>query len=210
VTRWNESVGPIASQPVGRNLRQLRRNRGGESTVGNLVADAMRAATGTAIAMQNSGGLRADLPEGLVTRGTIYEVMPFENTIVTMDLTGEEVRLALEQALRAGRVTQVSGIRYAFSLDRPPLDRVLWLRDTTDAPLDSARVYRVAVNNFMATGGDDYNVLMQGRRQDDTQIPVRDVLETFVAERCRNGGALDYPPQGRIVREGRRPERTTD
>jgi 2',3'-cyclic-nucleotide 2'-phosphodiesterase/3'-nucleotidase len=160
--------------------------------------------------MQNSGGLRADLAEGTVTRGAIYEVMPFENTIVTMELTGNEVKRALEEALRADRVTQVSGIKYGFTLDRPPMDRVLWVRDASGTPLDSARVYRVAVNNFMATGGDDYDVLRQGRHPDDTQIPVRDVLEKFVVERSRNGAALDYVVEGRIVREGRRPERASD
>src|SRR6185295_19681574 len=111
VTAWNRNVEAIAAQPIGHNAQRLTRNRNGESTVGNLVTDAMREEARVDIALQNNGGLRADLPEGPLTKGTIYEVMPFDNTIVTMDLTGEEVKRALEEALSHERVTQVSGLR---------------------------------------------------------------------------------------------------
>jgi 2',3'-cyclic-nucleotide 2'-phosphodiesterase/3'-nucleotidase len=210
VARWNASVAPIASQPLGQNLRTLRRNRGGEGAVGNLVADAMRAATGADVALQNSGGLRSDLPEGTVTRGTIYEVMPFDNQLVTLELTGAQVKIALEQALRWGRVTQVSGIKYSFDLDRPVMGRVIGVLDATGAPLDSARVYKVTVNDFMATGGDDYDVLSHAPHTGASGALVRDALESFVAARTAHGAALDYKTEGRITRVGRRPERAED
>ena len=201
VERWNSAIAPIAAQHVGRNLRTLRRGRG-ENLVGNLVSDAMRAAAGADIALQNSGGLRADLPEGEITRGQVYEVMPFDNVVFVIDLTGAEVRLALEQGLRRGRVTQVSGVRYSYDPDRPPLQRIVQLLDAKGASLDSTKVYRVATNDFMATGGDDYDVLAGGRHREYTGIAVRDALEKFIADKCANGGSLDIQPDGRITRAG--------
>jgi 2',3'-cyclic-nucleotide 2'-phosphodiesterase/3'-nucleotidase len=200
VARWNEGVAKIAAEPVGRNAVRLTRNREGESTVGSLTADAMRAAVAAEIAFQNSGGLRADLPEGVITRGGIYEVIPFDNTIVTMRLTGAEVKRVLEEGLRTGRVSQVSGIRYAFDPSRPAMERVITLTDGSGAPLDTGRAYSVATNNFMAGGGDDYATLARGADAKDTQILVRDALERHVRERTRGGAALELRLEGRITR----------
>ena len=202
VERWNEGVAAIGAEPVGRNASRLTRTRGGESTVGNLVTDAMRAAVGADIAFQNSGGLRADLAEGVVTRASVYEVMPFDNTIVTMELTGAEVMRVIEDGLRTGRVTQVSGLRYAFDSGRPLMARVTALEATDGTAFDTTRVWKVAVNNFMADGGDDSSTLARGRNKQDTQVLVRDALERFVRERCAGDGSLDYRPQGRITRSG--------
>jgi 2',3'-cyclic-nucleotide 2'-phosphodiesterase/3'-nucleotidase len=200
--RWNDAVAAVAAAPVGRNARTLRRDRRGESEVGNLVADAMRSAAGADVALQNSGGLRADLAEGAVTRGHVYEVMPFDNVLVTLDLTGAELRRALEEGLAGGRVTQVSGIRYSFDSGRPRFDRVVELADASGAPLDSARTYRVAVNDFMASGGDDYRALEGGRNRSNTGVLVREALERYIAERCAGGATLEVRRDGRIRRAG--------
>ena len=162
----------------------------------------MRVAVRADVAFQNSGGLRADLAEGVVTRGGIYEVMPFENTIVTMELTGAEVKRVIEDGLRGGRVHQVSGLRFAFDSRRPAMDRVTALQAGDGTPFDTTRTWTVAVNNFMADGGDDSSTLARGRNKRDTQVLVRDALERFVRERCAGGGALDYKTEGRITRAG--------
>ncbi|HKQ59222.1 MAG TPA: 5'-nucleotidase C-terminal domain-containing protein, partial [Candidatus Eisenbacteria bacterium] len=202
VARWNAGVASIAAEPVGRSTTRLTRTRGGESTVGDLVTDAMRSASGVDIAFQNSGGLRADLAEGVITRGAIYEIMPFDNTIVTMELTGAEVKRALEEGLRTGRVTQVSGLRYTFDPDRPANQRLVDVQALDGAPFDTARVWKVAVNNFMAAGGDESATLSRGRAMNDTQMLVRDALETWVRTRCAGGAALEYRAEGRITRQG--------
>jgi 2',3'-cyclic-nucleotide 2'-phosphodiesterase/3'-nucleotidase len=205
VERWNAGVAALGAEPLGRNARRLTRARGGESTLGDLVTDAMREAVGADIAFQNSGGLRADLPEGVVTRGAIYEVMPFDNTIVTMNLTGTEVRRALEDGLRGGRVTQVSGLRFSFDLTRPEMQRVTLLLDAGGVPLDTTRTWKVAVNNFMAGGGDGYFTLARGKNSLDTQVLVREALEKFLRAHGAGGTALDYRAQGRITRVGATP-----
>jgi 2',3'-cyclic-nucleotide 2'-phosphodiesterase/3'-nucleotidase len=199
VERWNAGIGPIAGTPLGFSARRLDRS-GPETTIGNLITDAMRAASGVDIALQNSGGMRADLDSGLVTRGDVYAVMPFDNTIVIEELTGPEVKRSLDEALVRGRVTQVSGIRYVFDLDRPPLERVLEVTDERGVPLDESRYYRVACNIFMATGGDDYATLARGRNLTDTNQPIRDAIEAYVRKASANGAALDVRRDGRIRR----------
>lgn len=197
VERWNSQVAPIAAQHVGTNGRRLTRGRP-EATIGDLVADAMRDYGHADAALQNPGGLRADLPEGPITKGSIYEIMPFDNTIVNVELTGAELKRALEDGLRNGRVTQVSGIRYAYDPDAPPMQRVVELTDASGTPIDEHRTYRVAVNNFMATGGDNYDVLTESTRKQDTGVPIRETLEAYVRRLCANGARLDLEADGRI------------
>ena len=138
------------------------------------------------------------------TKGDVYEVMPFDNTIFTMELTGAELRRALEDGLRSGRVTQVSGVRYEFDLDRPRGERLLSLTLADGAPLDPSRLYKVACNDFMATGGDENSVLSGGRNRNDSGRNVRDAIEVYIAARSKNGGALNHSPDGRIRRVGER------
>ena len=202
VARWDAGVSVLAAEEVGRNARRLTRGRSVESTVGNFVADAMREAVKADVALQNSGGLRADLPEGAVTKGTIYEVMPFDNTIVTVELSGAELKRLLEEALGGGRTLQVSGLRYRFDADRPRGQRLLEVRDAQGQPVDDAKRYTLAVNNFMATGGDDLSVLGAATDKRETNVLVRDAMETFVRARTARGQSLDYKVEGRIERTG--------
>jgi len=197
VNRWNANVAPIASEVLGASTVALHR-RHPESTVGDFITAAMRFASGADIAMQNPGGMRADLPEGVITRGAIYNVMPFDNTIVTMDLSGAEVRRSLEQALRFNRITQVSGIRYVVDTSQPPMSRVTTLTMSDGSPIDDAKTYKVAVNNFMATGGDNYDALGSGRNLQDTGLIIRGAMEAWVRDRCKGGTALEIREDGRI------------
>ena len=114
--------------------------------------------------------------KGPITVGKVYEVLPFGNTLVVMDLKGREIKAALENGVsqweaQAGRFLQVSGLRYAFDLSRPAGDRVVRVEVKTErgyVPLDLEATYRVVVNNFIAAGGDGFTVLKeaQGYRVD--------------------------------------------
>ena len=198
VERWNAGVGPIAAEVIGDATSALHRRRP-EATIGDFICDAMRADVGVDIAMQNPGGMRADLDAGPITRGDVYAVMPFDHTIVTMELTGEQVKLALEQALRGSRVTQVSGIRFVLDSKRPALDRVTQVTLADGTPLDPKRTYKVAVNNFMASGGDQYDALTQGANRTDTGRLIRDAMEKMVRALKAAGKPLDIQRDGRIT-----------
>jgi 2',3'-cyclic-nucleotide 2'-phosphodiesterase (5'-nucleotidase family) len=201
VAVWNASVAPLAATPIGRNARALTRGRGGESALGDVVADAMRAEAKADIAFTNSGGLRADLPAGAITRGSVYEVIPFDNTLVIVKLTGAGVRAMLEDGLARGRVSQQSGLRYRFDLSRPEGQRLLSATLADGSALGDAKTYTVAVNNFMASGGDNYDTLARSKEQTDTGVLVRDALERHLAARTKDG-PLDVVTDGRIERVG--------
>ena len=146
-------------------------------------------------------GRRAGPSEGPVTKGTIYEVMPFDNRVFTLEITGADIRTALEQALRSERVTQVSGIKYTFDLGAPAGQRVQSLTLANGQPLDEQRTYKVACNDFMATGGDDYSVLSGGKNRLETDLRVRDVLEQMVMQLTKAGKPVDYQPKAHDASE---------
>jgi 5'-nucleotidase len=198
IAHWNTDVAAVAAQVIGSSGVALHR-RTPESTIGNLICDAMRADANVDIALQNPGGMRADLNEGPITRGEVYAVMPFDNTIVTMELTGAQVKLALEQSLRGSRVTQASGVRYVINGSKVSSAT---LADGT--PIDDAKTYTVAVNNFMASGGDQYDALGQAVKRTDTGRLIRDAMEAYIKAQCAGGKSLDIPGDGRITRSGGR------
>jgi len=135
---------------------------------GPLIADGMVWKTGSRIAFQNRGGVRADLREGRITMGDVMEVLPFENRIVLLDMTGGEIRRTLEEGIgfqlstrpSDPRFPYVSGMRYQLNLAAPAGRRVAGIfleePDGKTAPIGEETVYRVAVSDFLANGGDGH------------------------------------------------------
>ncbi len=139
------------------------RNFGSESTVGDLLADALRRATGADIAFINSGGIRTNLRAGALTYGDIYEVNPFDNYPTIVMMTGAQIREVLRLTTGADRgIMQVSGLRYTFDAaagkDKPAgeRDRMLSVTLADGSPLDPEKLYRVAMPDFLAAGGDGF------------------------------------------------------
>ncbi|WP_454687000.1 5'-nucleotidase C-terminal domain-containing protein [Agrobacterium leguminum] len=140
-----------------------------ECSMGNLVADATLARVkdqGVTIAFANSGGLRSSIDAGDVSMGEVLTVLPFQNTVATFQLKGEDIRAALENGVSqiddgAGRFIQVSGLKYSFDRSKPAGGRVVSVEvKEGDAfvPLDPAKTYIVAANNYVRTGGDGFKV----------------------------------------------------
>ena len=146
-----------------------------ECAMGNLVADAMLARVadqGVTIAIQNGGGLRSSIDEGTITMGEVLSVLPFQNTLATFQLTGEQVVAALENGVSqladgAGRFAQVAGLHYTFDPNADVGSRVsdvMVMRDGAWVPIDPAMIYGVVSNDFMRGGGDGYAIF-----RDDAQ-----------------------------------------
>ena len=141
--------------------------RSQETAIGNLITDAMRETVGADLAITNGGGIRADReyePGTELTRKDILSELPFGNTTVKLELTGEQIRAALENGFSqvengAGRFPQVSGLTVSVDLANPAGGRVLDVM-AGGAPLDPGRVYTVATNDFMASGGDGYGMFV--------------------------------------------------
>lgn len=195
-------VGPIASASISRT-----QNASGESALGDVIADSQLAATkdkGALIAFMNPGGIRADLNASAagntVTFGDAYAVQPFGNTLVVMDLTGAQIKTLLEQqfdnpSAGASRMLQVSkGFTYAYDSTAAAGSRVdpasIKLGGVT---LDAAKTYRVTMNSFLATGGDNFLAFKGGTNV--LQLPNVVDVDTFTAYVKANpglaGGAQD-------------------
>jgi 5'-nucleotidase len=177
---YDQVAAPIANRPAGSITETLSRvpNEAGESPLGDVIADAQLAATraqgdgAAAAAFTNPGGVRTDLlkKEGNVTYADLFASQPFRNQLVTLTLTGAEIKDMLEQQWldpKRPRILQVSsGFSYAWDGARPYGERVIAERMTLNGQrIDPAASYRVTVNNYLALGGDGFTVLKQGTEQ---------------------------------------------
>ncbi len=156
-------VAPRVSRVVGELREPMTRtvNAAGESSLGDLVADAQRSATHADIALMNPGGLRSDLRAGAVTWGDLLTLHPFGNRLVTAEMTGAQLLAVLEQQWPSDpgalpRILKTSGLFYSWDPGRPRGAHIVEACDASHAPLDRERRYRVTVNDFLANGGDGF------------------------------------------------------
>ena len=137
--------------------------RTGEAQVGCMLADALRSASGADLAIVNSGSIRKSLVAGDLTKRDILEMLPFNNVLVTGNVSGAAIREALENGVKsyptaAGCFPQVSGVTFTIDPVKPAGSRVSKIM-VAGKPLVEAQLYNVATNDFMAGGGDGYTSL---------------------------------------------------
>jgi 5'-nucleotidase len=175
---YDKFAAPIANRRAGSITETLSRvpNNAGESALGDVIADAQLAATrgeadgDAAVAFTNPGGIRTDIakkPDGTVTYADVFASQPFRNQLVTLTLTGMQIKDALEQQWRdpnQPRILQVSkGFGYTWDGAKPYGERVLADSLTLNGQrIDPAQNYRVTVNDYLAAGGDGFAVLKGG------------------------------------------------
>jgi 2',3'-cyclic-nucleotide 2'-phosphodiesterase/3'-nucleotidase len=189
---------PIAERVLTDAPEEMERDRHGESKVGNWVAEAMRQRAGADFAFQNPGGLRADLDAGPVTVKDVYEIMPFDNRIATVHLTGAQVLEAVETGVKGDGCVQVAGLRYTFDRTRPRGERVIKVETAGGAAIDPKATYLVATNDFMAQGGDGFDVFAKGPDLKVSEDLVRDALVADCEARTKKGEKLAITLDGRI------------
>lgn len=196
----SEKIGAVTSDRFARSYLA-------ESTLGNLLTDLMREASGADIALMNSGGIRADLPAGELAYSDIFEVSPFDNYPAVVQLTGKQVFEALQVTSGGQRgVFQVSGLRYtidaAKDADKQPSDkrRVVEATLANGEPLDPDKLYRVVMPDFVAAGGDGMTDVMKGVPPERVEISYTKTIRDHVAEllRVRTGMTLTPKLEGRI------------
>jgi 5'-nucleotidase/UDP-sugar diphosphatase len=206
-----ELVGSYASQMdskfkevIGENTEFLYgerdRIRYEETNLGDWVTDIMREFTGAEAALINAGSLRASIDRGPITVESVFKTMPYANEVLVVDLTGKDLFTTLTRSVRGARdeedggFLQVSGVR--FEVDGKTPKNVLVARQ----PLDVSRVYKVAITDFMRTGGDGYDVFV-GKAAVATGLPLRELI----VDTIRQNGVIDAKTDGRIVRIERGP-----
>jgi 2',3'-cyclic-nucleotide 2'-phosphodiesterase (5'-nucleotidase family) len=196
-----------------------------ESLVGDVSTDAMRLTYSTDFAITNSGGLRADLtcptvdiaddfcppytpPPYVITRGSVLSVLPFGNVVATVSVSGAELKAFLENGVSSmpganGRFPQVSGLCFTYDIEAPVNSRVLSaVRQAADGSctggvvdLTVASTYSLAINDFMATGGDGYpNVYSRATTQDY----MDQVLADYITANSPVNPFVNAYPDGRI------------
>ena len=186
-----------------------RRNvvRGQESAMGNLIADAMRAAVAADIAITNGGGIRADRtyePGTILTRRDILTELPFGNVTVLTEVTGQQVLDALENGFSkvedgGGRFPQVSGLTVVYDPTAAAMTRVAEVM-IGGAPLDLNAVYKLATNDYMLGGGDGFGALGGGRiiiNKGNGTLMATDVMDYITAM-----GGVTATLEGRIKTVG--------
>lgn len=182
---YEEKTAPLVNRVVGTAAKTIRRaqNESGESELGNLIADAQRAAMRTDFAFMNPGGIRADIEQGEVTWGELFAVQPFGNNLVKMTLTGEQVRRALNQQWQQSstRMLQISGLRYTWDDNRPVGDKVVDIFLPDGSLLEPDAVYTVTVNSFLAEGGDNFTVFTEGTDREVGPVDL-DALVEYVKQ----------------------------
>ncbi|MDI6757082.1 MAG: bifunctional UDP-sugar hydrolase/5'-nucleotidase [Endomicrobiia bacterium] len=170
--------------------------KGGESALGSLLADIMSERAGTDMAFHNPGGIRADFKKGDITLRDVYNVNPFDNTIVTMKLSGLQIRELLEKSLTGQYGTlQISGIRMRYERVSKKLD-VSAITAGKTSLLDDKKLYTVATNSFLAAGGDGFSPFAAGKNKRDTGVNFRDAVTEYLLK----GGTL---PARRGMSDGR-------
>jgi 5'-nucleotidase len=175
---YDKGAAPLANRRAGTVTETLSRvpNLTGESVLGDIITDAQLAATasekdgGAVVAMTNPGGIRTDITkkgDGAVSYADVFASQPFRNQLVTLDLTGAQIKAALEQQWtdeKRPRILQVSkGFTYSWDKAKPfgeHVDAAMLKLD--DKPIDPARTYRVTINNYLALGGDGFAAFKDG------------------------------------------------
>lgn len=179
---------------------RLTRNQREESPLGNAFADAVRAMENSDASLLNSGGFRADLHAGMLTYGALYEVFPFDNTVATLRVTGEELVAMLEALLSSGHgVPQTSGLTFTARYCGPTA-RITEIA-VGGEPLDPERIYKLTTIDFLALGGDGLGPVLARipeERKDLGHRRERNMREALAAWLQERGGELSGSVDGRM------------
>ncbi|MGX1955571.1 bifunctional metallophosphatase/5'-nucleotidase [Streptomyces sp. CB02115] len=221
IDRWNKLAAPIASKPQGWISADIngRGSTAPEKPLGNVIADAQLEGLapadkgGAEVAFMNPGGIRADLVhkasgsegDGVVTYGEAFTVQPFTNMMNVVDLTGAQLVSALQQQVSGGneaspKILQVSkGLTYTLDLTKSGADRVVagTIKLNGEA-IDPARTYRVAMNEFLAGGGDGFAALGEGTNKLVGASDL-DLFNAYLAAHSTAAAPLAPPATDRIT-----------
>ncbi|MCP4229086.1 MAG: hypothetical protein GY771_02925 [bacterium] len=183
----NKIVADIPAQITAESCRST------ETVFGDLLTDIMRDISGADIAFSNGGGIRANLGPGEISIGDVLTALPFNNTIITASVTGEQLQAIFDYCAReqtpGGGFLQVSGMTVKYVAGKGAENIVVG-----GDPLDTEKVYKIATNDFLIAGGDGYETLADLSSTYDTGVVLYEALVTFL----REGGEIPGSSGGRI------------
>ena len=149
----------------------------GPSLLGEWVCEAMAKSTKSQIGITNGGGIRCPIEKGNITMGKLYELMPFDNTLVTMDIKGSDIKKLVENGIGNEKIgwVAISGLKVKYDLKQPFGNRIYDLKLSDGKKIDANKYYTLVTNDFMAEGGDNFD-FGNAKNKVDTNLPVRDGL----------------------------------
>lgn len=176
VAEWEARTGPITARVVATAAQPLSRGES-ENALGNLIADALRVQTGAQASIINNGSVRRDLPAGPLSWGVLFELQPFANALVTTEVTGAQLRAALENAVSGGRPSaHISGMTVRWDPSAPEGSRVREIRLSGGRVVQDGDVVTLGLSEFLATGGDRFTSLAQGRTTRTAMVDLDAVI----------------------------------
>ncbi|RCX10338.1 2',3'-cyclic-nucleotide 2'-phosphodiesterase/3'-nucleotidase [Anaerobacterium chartisolvens] len=184
--KYNNELAPILGEKLGTASAEFTHDRSTKGTVtllGKWACDVMRVKTGVQVAIQNGGGLRRSMAAGDITMGDLYEIMPFDNYLVTMELPGADLKKAIDHGINNQSITdgQFSGLKVIYDPEREQGSSIVSITLEDGTPIEDKAYYTVVINDFMLTGGDKYD-FSAARNVKNTYMPVRDALVDAVKE----------------------------
>lgn len=173
------ALGERFREPVAQIAERI--DQGADGLLGNLIADAQRAAGGGDVAVMNTGGVRAPLNAGVATYREMFEVHPFNNILVRITLRGRDLRSYLERLVgRERRNFHLSGVVVELDDSRAPGGRIRRVTMSDGRPLDDERTYALVLSDFLAAGGDGLSVTERALSVEDLGIPDIDALIAYL------------------------------
>lgn len=198
VARYRKQVDAIVGKMLGTATADITRDFSGhDSTLGNWMTDIMRQATNADVAIQNTFGIRDDLRAGSVTLRDLFRIMPFDNTLVVVTVTGAELAQLIRSNFNVTRAfIQLSGVRVTFQTDAKGEKVTSSTLSVNGNPIDPARKYTIATNNYLASGG-GVGALLKGKPQQDTGQRLRELVADYVQKHT----PVSPPPVGRFLKK---------
>lgn len=181
-----KELAPIKGEILGKATKEFthdRATKGSNTLLGSWSCKAMAEKTNCEIAIQNGGGLRRTLNAGDITMGDLYEIMPFDNYLVTMELPGKDLIKAIDHGIDMPKTTDgvFSGLNVEYDSSKEYGNKITKITLEDGTPIDENKTYKVVINDFMFTGGDGYD-FTNAKNVDETYIPIRDVLVEAIKE----------------------------
>lgn len=178
--KFDAEFAPIAGEEVGQLDKKMTHDKSiaNVSELGYWVSDIMRKSTNVQIGITNGGGLRRSLEAGKVTMGDLYEIMPFDNTLVTMTVTGEHLKKLVDHGIEADFMAdgQFAGLKVVYDPSKEYENRVVSMTLEDGTPIEMDKTYTIVTNDFINGGGDKYD-FSGATNVVDTFVPIRDVIK---------------------------------